>query len=90
MTSLPFNNKTLSSFIDIAIFFENSKYTVTGLTDNFEGVNLGSFDFVLDAYARCCEYGFEVREYFVPISPYENKTIPIMLDQEVDPYVYLH
>lgn len=85
--TLPFNNKTLNNFIDIAIFFENGKYTVTGLTDNFEGINLGSFDFVLDAYACCCEYGFEVREYYVPISPYENKTISFTLDQEVDPNV---
>lgn len=76
----PFNDKTMSTFIDMAIIFENNKFIVTGLTDDFKAVNLGSFDFLLDAYSRCCSFGFDIREYEVAISPFENKVVQFTLD----------
>lgn len=76
----PFNDQTLSSFVDISIFLEGDKYAVYGLTEEFKTVILGIFGGVLEAYGCALEYGFELYEYNVTISPFENRTVSFTLD----------
>ena len=73
-TCTPFNSQI---FIDMAIILQNNKFVVTGLTRKFRAINLGTFEHLLDAYSLCCEHGFDVREYEIPISPFQNKTVAI-------------
>lgn len=75
----PMNN-TLSNFIDICIIYENNVYSVEALTDTFKIVRLGAYDFLLDAYARCCQFGFEVRTFEIPVSAFENRVVEFNLD----------
>lgn len=79
-TCIPFNNKTLSNFIDMGITFENNKYVVVGLTESFCPVELGHFDDVLEAYGCCCSYGFEVRSYTMYYSNFRAKVVEFTLD----------
>lgn len=79
-TCKPFNSKSMAQIIDIGIIYENYKFTVLALTDEFNAINLGIFDFVLDAYACCLEHGFEVLVYEIPVSPYENRQVEITFD----------
>ena len=77
---VPMNNKTYANMIDAAIIYENGVYRVFGLTEEFQGVILGEYDNVLDAYVTKLEYGFDGCFYEVAISPYENKVVEFTLD----------
>ena len=41
---------------------------------------VGTFEFVLDAYGCALQHGFELYEYEVAISPFENKIVKFTLD----------
>lgn len=76
----PMNNKKLANYIDMYIRLENERFIVFGLTDEFEMVELGSFDSLLNAYGECCSYGFEVRTYRKAINMFEDKVVKFTLD----------
>ena len=80
-TCLPMNNKTYATMLDVAILrHHDGIYEVFGLTESFQGVSLGRFDNVLDAYAVKVSYGFDGYTYEVSTSPFEAETIEFTLD----------
>ena len=79
-TCVPFNDKRNESMIDVSIIFENNKYKVFGLTEDFVALVLGEFENVFDAYECKLSYGFDGAYYEKAISPFENKVIEIIFD----------
>ena len=80
-TCLLMNNKKYATMIDVAILRHyDDTYEVFGLTESFQGVSLGRFDNVLEAYGVKVSYGFDGCTYEVSTSPFEAEVVEFTLD----------
>ena len=73
----PFNNIVLSKFIDMNIFYQpdSNNYKVLGLNSDFVLADLGTYNNVFDAYARCLYFGYEVNYYVVDVDAFTTKKV---------------